>query len=109
MQVLTLQFEHSTTSAYLSIAISLLVLIIGYTCSILGNSRLFNHHMRVFLRDYGTPLTIIFFTGFQYFGQMRDVELMKLPVSGAFTPTLERSWFIRFWEVPVGDVFLAIP
>ncbi|KAL2315647.1 HC03 family inorganic anion exchanger [Schizosaccharomyces pombe] len=40
---------------------------------------------------------------------MREVSLAKLPTTKAFEPTLSRSWFIKFWKIPVGDVFLAIP
>lgn len=59
--------------------------------------------------DYGTPLTVIFFTGYQYFGKMRRIPVEHLPISKAFFPTSGRDWFIRFWEIDVGDVFLAIP
>lgn len=109
VQVLTRQWREGEASAYLSIAIALLVLIFGYMGGILGESNLFTHPVRVFLKDYGTSLTVVFFTGFQYFGKMRGVPLGHLPISRAFFPTAERGWFIHFWEIPVGDVFLAIP
>ncbi len=70
---------------------------------------MFTHPVRVFLKDYGTPLAVIFFTGYQYFGRMRSVELQHLPISKAFFPTQDRGWFVHFWEIDVGDVFLAIP
>ncbi|RYP45215.1 hypothetical protein DL768_008408 [Monosporascus sp. mg162] len=69
---------------YLSIMIALLVFMVAYVCGELGESPLFRHPVRIFLKDYGTPLTVIFFTG-------------------------ERGWFIRFWDIPVGDIFIAIP
>jgi hypothetical protein len=40
---------------------------------------------------------------------MKDVDLLTLPTGKAFEPTENRDWFIRFWELPVGDIFLAIP
>lgn len=40
---------------------------------------------------------------------MRGIELLKLPTSKAFFPTTDRGWFIHFWDIDVGDVFLAIP
>jgi hypothetical protein len=52
---------------------------------------------------------VIFFTGFVHIGKMADIELLKLPTSKAFFPTTERGWFIHFWDISVGDVFLAIP
>lgn len=40
---------------------------------------------------------------------MASVNLAVLPVSKAFFPTLDRSWFIHFWDIRVGDIFIAIP
>ncbi|KAK3066475.1 hypothetical protein LTS18_001698, partial [Coniosporium uncinatum] len=63
-----------------------------------------------FIEDYGTPLTVIFFTGFVYFPHIRDTPIERLPVSRAFFPTQDRSWFVHFWEgVTVADVFIALP
>ncbi|KAI0011178.1 HCO3 transporter family-domain-containing protein [Xylariaceae sp. FL0662B] len=94
---------------YLSVMVALLVFMIAYACGELGGSPLFRHPVRVFLKDYGTPLTVIFFTGFVHIGRMRSVELEKLPTSDAFFPTADRGWFIHFWDISVADVFLAIP
>src|ERR1700754_2981704 len=92
IQVLTRQWESSdgATSAYLSITVSLLVTASAYLCGIVGESKLFHRHVRKFIEDYGTPLTIIFFTGFVHIGRMKGVHLEKLPTSGAFSPTTER-------------------
>ncbi|OAA75596.1 anion exchange family protein [Akanthomyces lecanii RCEF 1005] len=94
---------------YLSIVVALLVFIVAYVCSALGTSSLFRHGVRVFLKDYGTPLTIVFFTGFVHFGRLQEVHLQKLPTGIAFEPTASRSWLVRFWELSVGDVFIALP
>ena len=94
---------------YLSIMIALLVLAVGYLCGVVGRSSLFRHLVRVFIEDYGIPLTVIFFTGFVHIGTMREVDLQTLPTSKAFFPTSDRGWFIDFWEVKISDVFIAIP
>ncbi|TQV93088.1 anion exchange family protein [Cordyceps javanica] len=94
---------------YLSIAVALLVFIVSYICAELGTSSLFRHEVRVFLKDYGTPLTIVFFTGFVHFGRMQEVPLQRLPTGIAFEPTIQRSWVVKFWELSVGDVFTALP
>ncbi|RYO94451.1 hypothetical protein DL766_008924 [Monosporascus sp. MC13-8B] len=94
---------------YLSILIALLVFMVAYVCGELGESPLFRHPVRIFLKDYGTPLTVIFFTGFVHIGRMREVQLETLPTGASFFPTIERSWFIHFWDIPVGDIFIAIP
>ncbi|KAA8620180.1 anion exchange family protein [Pyrenophora tritici-repentis] len=109
IQVLTRQWDASDASAYLSIMISLLVTAVAYICGIVGQSSLLQRHVRKFIEDYGTPLTVVFFTGFVHIGKMAGIELLKLPTSKAFFPTTDRGWFIHFWDINVGDVFLAIP
>ena len=110
IQVLTRQFgESDDTGAYLSIMIALLVLMTGYGCGVIGGSTLLQRYIRKLVEDYGTPLTIIFFTGFVHIGKMRDVEIATLPTSRAFFPTQDRGWFIHFWNIDVGDVFIALP
>ncbi|CCF37885.1 hypothetical protein CH063_09115 [Colletotrichum higginsianum] len=94
---------------YLSIVASLLVFMVAYACAGIGGSGLFHHHVRVFLKDYGTPLTLIFFTGFVHIGRMQPVHLEVLPTGIAFMPTADRSWLVDFWNIGVGDIFLAIP
>lgn len=94
---------------YLSTMAAILVFSIAYFCSELGNSTLFHHYVRVFIKDYGTPLTVVFFTGFVHIGRMRDVQLEYLPTSKAFFPTADRGWLVDFWNIGVADIFLAIP
>ncbi|KAF2728686.1 hypothetical protein EJ04DRAFT_448861 [Polyplosphaeria fusca] len=109
IQVLDRQWEVSDASAYQSIAIALLVLMVAYLCGTIGQSTLFQRHVRKFIEDYGTPLTVIFFTGFAHIGRLGTISLLTLPTSKAFFPTTDRGWFIHFWDINVGDVFLAIP
>jgi boron transporter len=110
IQVLTRQWgEANATSAYLAIMVSLLVLAVAYLCGIIGESKLFHRHVRKFIEDYGTPLTIIFFTGFVHIGHMKDVDLSVLPVSKAFFPTAQRSWAVNFWDSSAAEIFIALP
>ncbi|KAI9846075.1 MAG: hypothetical protein M1837_004331 [Sclerophora amabilis] len=109
IQVLTRQWTTGDASAYLSITVSLLVLMCAYACGVIGGSSLFQHYVRIFIKDYGTPLTIIFFTGFVHIGKMKGIDLQVLPTTRSFFPTQDRGWFIHFWDLSVGDVFLAIP
>ncbi|KAG5932693.1 hypothetical protein E4U53_001215 [Claviceps sorghi] len=103
--------EHLGYSApfYLSVVAALLVFMVAYICGELGSSSLFRHPVRVFLKDYGTPLTVIFFTGFVHMGRMRDVPLEVLPTGIAFEPTSGRPWLVRFWDLGAGDIFTALP
>lgn len=110
VEVLLAQWEKAgESSTYLSIAISLLVLIVGYGCGIIGVGSLFWRWVRKVIEDYGTPLTIIFFTGFVHVGHMRSVDLATLPTTKAFSPTSDRGWLVHFWRTDIGDVFIAIP
>ncbi|KAL6849365.1 hypothetical protein ACO1O0_008905 [Amphichorda felina] len=95
---------------YLSIVIALLVLMFAYLSGTLGTSSLFRHWIRVFLKDYGTPLTLVFFTGFVHIGRMAKVDLEVLPTSIAFMPTNDqRNWLVNFWDLSVGEIFTALP
>lgn len=96
-------------SFYLSIVVALLVFMAAYLSGVVGNSSLFLHWIRVFLKDYGTPLSIIFFTGFVHFGRMNEVHLETLPTGIAFKPTENRDWVVPFWDLSVGEVFTALP
>ncbi|KAK9322805.1 HCO3 transporter family-domain-containing protein [Lipomyces orientalis] len=117
IQVLTRQFDRSDIEAFISIIVALLVLMFGYTCHAVGHeSGLFWRPVRRFLADYGTPLVVVFFTGFVHIGKLREYDIQTLPTGAAFRPTASgtparpHGWFIHFWhDISVGDVFLAIP
>jgi boron transporter len=94
---------------YLSVMVALLVFGTAYMCGVVGRGSLFTHPVRVFVKDYGTPLTVIFFSGFVRFGRMRNVSLEYLPTGVAFLPTASRAWLVEFWNLRLGDVFLALP
>ncbi|KAH6611201.1 hypothetical protein Trco_001221 [Trichoderma cornu-damae] len=97
------------TAFYLSIVAALLLFMVAYICGELGASSLFRHPVRVFLKDYGTPLTLVFFTGFVHIGRMSEVHLAVLPTSTAFEPTGDRGWLVKFWDLSAGQVFTALP
>ena len=110
IQVLTRQWAMAgEASAYLSIMVALLVLMCAYICGAIGEGSLFLRPIRKFIEDYGTPLTIIFFTGFVHIGHMKDVHVETLPTTKAFFPTSDRDWLVRFWDMSASEIFLAIP
>jgi boron transporter len=108
--VLASQFVAGQASGYLSSAMSLLVLIVGMGFQVVGTSRLFRHTVRTLLTDYGTMMTIVFFTAFPHFGgELATTVLLNLPTSPSFKTTTGRGWLVDFWNIGVGNVFLAIP
>lgn len=111
IQVLTRQWLSDDPAApWLSIVVALLLFAFAYLCGIIGASPLLHRHMRKFIDDYGTPLCLIFFTGFVYWGHMRNVKLETLPTGRAFQPTAPRTWFVDFWSTTsVGEIFTALP
>lgn len=94
---------------YLSILVAIMVFMVAHICGDVGQSSLFRHHIRIFLKDYGTPLTVVFFTGFVHIGRMKNITLENLPTGIAFEPTFDRRWLVDFWNIRVADVFLAMP
>lgn len=120
IQILGNQFEAvSIASGYLSVLISILMIICGVGSHLFGEDlHYFKDWVRKAFVDYGVPLSVIFFTGFIHFGGYLDqTETAKLPVTSSFTPTASKDarphgWFIHFWpneNIEVADVFLAIP
>lgn len=117
IQILTHQFSLTDTAgAFASIMLALIMAIFGISAQMFGTkSHYLSHNIRSFIRDYSTPLCVIFFTGFIHFGgRLDDVKFPKLPITRSFHPTdtINRgpNWLIHFWEdITVGQVFLAIP
>ncbi|GIZ47242.1 hypothetical protein CKM354_001033900 [Cercospora kikuchii] len=112
VQILLLQWEYTESSPaapYLSIMVALLVMVFGFSSSLIGSTRLFRPAFRKVIEDYGLPLTVVFFSGFVHIGKMRSVSLEVLPIAGAFSPTADRSWLIPFWKVDAATVFYALP
>lgn len=107
IQVLTNQ--GSDSAFYLSVMVALLVLGFGYLCGVIGSGSLFQHYVRMFIKDYGIPLAVIFFTRFVHSSRMTPVELETLPTSTSFAPTTDRDWFIHFWDIGVAGIFIALP
>ena len=40
---------------------------------------------------------------------MRRVDLEVLPTGTSFMPTTGRNWLVNFWDLDVGEVFIALP
>ncbi|CAH2354978.1 boron transporter 1 [[Candida] railenensis] len=129
IQILTGQFHgdkpgESVEAGFYSVMLALLMSVAGIGSFIFGSQlHYFKPWVRKVFVDYGTPLSVIFFTGFVHFGgYLSSTKLSHLPISQSFQPTLHGSasrphgWFIHFWPdssdpsaISVGDVFLALP
>ena len=66
--------------------------------------------MRKALADFAYPIATIFWTGFSHIpGRIKETPLHRIPHSHAFYPTIDRSWLVDFWNLPVKWVFVALP
>ncbi|KAG7835703.1 hypothetical protein KL942_005069 [Ogataea angusta] len=94
---------------------SLVMALFGLAAHFFGTKSHYVHPLfRKFVKDYGTPLSVVFFTGFIHFGgRLKYVDFARLPITRSFRPTSPdrpESWYIPFWQdISVGDVFLALP
>lgn len=62
------------------------------------------------LSEYAAAISIIIFIGLPYVGELANLDKETLEVSRSFRPTNpDRSvFFVRFWELPIAWIFLAI-
>ncbi|KAG7713387.1 hypothetical protein KL949_005046 [Ogataea haglerorum] len=116
IQILTHQFAiKDDLSGFASIVVALVMTLFGLAAHFFGIKSHYIHPLfRKFVKDYGTPLSVVFFTGFIHFGgHLKSVDFARLPITRSFHPTSPdrpESWYIPFWrDVSVGDVFLALP
>ncbi|KAG7873676.1 hypothetical protein KL938_005086 [Ogataea parapolymorpha] len=116
IQILTHQFAiRDDSSGFASIVVALVMALFGLAAHFFGTKSHYVHPLfRKFVKDYGTPLSVVFFTGFIHFGgRLKYVDFARLPITRSFRPTSPdrpESWYIPFWQdISVGDVFLALP
>lgn len=71
---------------------------------------LFHRYVRLGLTEYAAAISIIFWIGIPYIGELASLDHERLEVQTSFRPTNpDRSiFFVRFWELPIEWVFLSI-
>jgi hypothetical protein len=72
---------------------------------------IFHRYFRMGLREYAAAISIIFFIGMPYVGELKHLDKGTLYTSkNAFRPTMpgREEFYVRFWELPVGWVFAAM-
>lgn len=71
---------------------------------------LFHRYIRMGLTEYAAAISIILFIAMPNIGELKTLDKQTLNVQTSFRPTdPSRSvFFVRFWEFPIGWVFLAI-
>ncbi|KAI5207067.1 hypothetical protein E4T39_02132 [Aureobasidium subglaciale] len=71
---------------------------------------LFGKYVRLGLTEYAAAISIIFFIGIPYAGELAHLDKDTLQVSTSFRPSLSSRdiFFVRFWEIGVEWVFAAM-
>ena len=72
---------------------------------------IFHKYVRMGFREYAAAISIIFFIGIPYVGELKQLDKDTLYTSKhAFRPSSpdRQHFYVRFWDLPVGWVFAAI-
>lgn len=71
---------------------------------------LFHKYIRLGLSEYAAAISIIFFIGMPYVGELASLDHNKLIVQTSFRPSSpgRQQFFVEFWKLPVEWVFISI-
>ena len=95
---------------YLSIVIAMLFFGSVYALEKIGGSTFWKPWIRGILADYSFVFPTLFWVGFPHFpGRLGRTEQYRVPTVVAFEPTQDRDWVIKFWNLDVKWVFVAVP
>jgi len=111
VEELVAQFEESNAvAAYFSIVIALCYWFSVTALELIGTTTYFKPWIRKSLADFAYPIATIWWTGFSHIpGRIKHAGLLRVPHTHAFYPTIDRSWLVPFWTLPVKWVFVALP
>ncbi|KAG8215844.1 HCO3 transporter family-domain-containing protein [Butyriboletus roseoflavus] len=109
VQVITRQFNDTSDGAFVAIILAFLMLVTSFLFRALSKTAYFNRIVRCFFADYGMPISLIAASGMAYWGHFDTAHPTTLPVGNAFQPANGRAWLVRFWELDVKWVGIALP
>ncbi|KAI8237145.1 Hco3-transporter family protein [Colletotrichum sp. SAR 10_99] len=71
---------------------------------------LFHRYVRMGLAEYAAVISIVFFIGMPYVGDLAHLDHNRLEVSKTFRPSSPSRdvFFVEFWKLPIGWIFIAI-
>nr|OQO20978.1 hypothetical protein B0A51_09667 [Rachicladosporium sp. CCFEE 5018] len=100
----------SLPGGYLSIVIALSYWFTVQALEGVGDTTLFRPWIRKSIADYAYPIATVFWTGFSHIpGRIKNTDLLRVPHTRAFYPTVDRPWLVDFWNLPAKWVFVALP
>ncbi|KKY16870.1 putative hco3transporter family protein [Phaeomoniella chlamydospora] len=103
-------YDERISNGFASAMVAILFTLTVYLLEKLGQSTIFRPGIRAILGDYAYPIATILWTGFTHIpGNLSFANFARLPITRAFYPTVDRSWLIDFWNLPIKWVFVALP
>lgn len=114
IELLIEEFEPlplDNATGWLSVTIAILFTISVYFVAKVGNTTYLPFKVRNLVAGYAFAAGCIFWTGFSHFpkNSLERVPIERLPITKAFFPTLDRGWFIDFWNIELKYVFVGAP
>ncbi|QIX01394.1 hypothetical protein AMS68_006911 [Peltaster fructicola] len=105
------QFDSDSLQAgYLSIVIALCYWFSVTMLEKAGSSVFGRSWTRKLLSDYAYPIATIWWTGFSHIpGNISSTDLLRIPITRPFYPTVDRGWLVDFWNLEAKWVFVALP
>lgn len=114
IELLIEEFEPlplDNATGWLSVTIAILFTVSVYLVAKVGNTTYLPFKVRNFVAGYAFAAGCIFWTGFSHFpkNSLQRVPVERVPITKAFFPTLDRPWFIDFWNIELKYVFVGAP
>jgi len=118
IEVLILEFKPNeeypdldNATGWLSVTIAILFTVSVYLVTAVAKTRFMTLGVRHIFSAFALSAGCLFWTGFSHFPDysLRRIPIAHLPITRSWFPTLDRSWFIDFWNLELKWVFVAAP
>ncbi len=98
-------------TGWFAVTIAMLFGVTVYYAQKVGNTSYLPFQLRTLVSGFAFTAGCLFWTGFSWFPNPRfsGIPLERLPLSQAFLPTMDRSWFLDFWRLELRWIFIAAP
>ncbi|KAE8225941.1 hypothetical protein CF319_g1379 [Tilletia indica] len=103
--------DLDNATGWLSVTIAILFTVSVYLVTAIGKTRFLTLSIRRLFSAFAMAAGCLFWTGFSHFPDysLRRIPVERLPITRSWHPTLDRSWFIDFWNIELKWVFVAAP
>ncbi|CAD6892438.1 unnamed protein product [Tilletia controversa] len=103
--------DLDNATGWLSVTIAILFTVSVYLVTAIGKTRFLTLSVRRLFSAFAMAAGLLFWTGFSHFPDysLRRIPVERLPITKSWFPTMDRSWFIDFWNIELKWVFVAAP